>query len=58
MKAGAFCELVRGGGSPALGMPLTRRAADGTREARLGFFVRGAFGVELGLGAAAVLEGA
>jgi hypothetical protein len=56
LKAGAFWELVRGGGTPELGMPLARRAEDGTREARLGFLVRGALG--LGLGAAVVVEGA
>ena len=58
MKAGAFWEAVRGGGTPELGMPLTRRADDGTSEARLGFLARGAFVFVAGLGAAAVLEGA
>lgn len=64
LKAGAVWVLVglRGGGRPALGMPLTRRAADGTREARLGFLAR--LGLVFGLGgaaaaaAAAVLAGA
>jgi hypothetical protein len=57
LKAGAFWELVRGGGTPELGMLLVRRAADGTSEARLGFLLRVALG--FGFGAeAAVVEGA
>lgn len=48
---------MRGGGTPALGMLLVRRAADGTSEARLGFLLRVTLG--FGFGAeAAVVEGA
>lgn len=45
LKVGAGCVAVplRGGSKPELGMPLARRAADGTREARLGLLVKGAF---------------
>lgn len=42
---------LRGGGTPEPGMALTRRAEDGTSEARLGFLVKVAF--VFGLGAAA-----
>lgn len=55
LKAGGFCwgvVLWRGGGTVEPGMPLTRRDADGTREARLDFFTSGAF--VFGLGAVAV----
>ena len=57
LKAGAFWELVRGGGGPELGILLTRRAADGTSEARLGLLLRVALGFGLGAGAAAVVAG-
>lgn len=57
LKAGAFWLLVRGGGTPE-GMPLTRLAEDGTREARLGFLARAAFGAGFGAGAGAVPLGA